>query len=577
MRSLEPRRLAITAALTVTNLYAGAAQATFHFMQIEQVIGAVDGDPTAQAIQLRMRSPGQEQISKARLRAWDADGLNPIELIDYDADVPNEGLGVRILAVTEQFLDYTDPSVTPDFILSEPIPEAYLAAGSITFENDEGTLIVWRFSWGGDAYEGTHSGAETNDDDGDFGPALAEFLLGHGLRGIWFTGDSEAVSSTNAADYMVTDDPAVVVNNAGASFTVTQFNCADDPDDDRLCAGEDNCPTVSNVDQIDTDGDGASDACDACPLNVGKVLPGVCGCNSSDVDTDGDGVADCVDNCLLTTNADQLDSDGDGAGDACDACPDDPAKSDPGNCPCGEPELDSDGDGVADCADNCPADANGTQRDSDADGVGDACDDCPNDPGKTEPELCGCGAVDADGDEDDVADCVDNCPGVDNPDQSDVDMDGAGDACDACPSDANKLEAGACGCGVADDDSDGDGIADCVDNCPEVANAAQGDEDSDGIGDACDERPEVPDSEPGGDGPCEPGDPDCEEDPENPDGMGPNDDDDGDGNANGGGAPPGRTFCGFGMVTPIALTLAACAARLIPRTASSPRRRTPTR
>lgn len=36
-------------------------------------------------------------------------------------------------------------------------------------------------------------------------------------------------------------------------------------------------------------------------------------------DTDGDGIEDSQDNCLETPNASQLDSDGDGCGNACDA------------------------------------------------------------------------------------------------------------------------------------------------------------------------------------------------------------------------------------------------------------------
>jgi len=63
----------------------------------------------------------------------------------------------------------------------------------------------------------------------------------------------------------------------------------------------DNCPTISNVDQQDSDGDGQGDACD--------------------LDDDNDGVFDLVDNCFLTPNTDQLDSDGDLYGDACDNCP----------------------------------------------------------------------------------------------------------------------------------------------------------------------------------------------------------------------------------------------------------------
>jgi hypothetical protein len=77
-----------------------------------------------------------------------------------------------------------------------------------------------------------------------------------------------------------------------------------------------------------------------------------------------------------------------------DACPDDPAKTEPGICGCSVADTDSDGDGIADCVDVCPSDPT---NDADGDGV--------------------CGGVD-------------NCPNVANPGQQDADHDGLGDACD---------------------------------------------------------------------------------------------------------------------------------------------------
>jgi hypothetical protein len=71
-----------------------------------------------------------------------------------------------------------------------------------------------------------------------------------------------------------------------------------------------------------------------------------------------------------------------------------------------------------------------------------------------------------DGDRDFVSDETDNCPSAANPDQADLDGDGAGDACDV--------------------DDDGDSYADTGDNCPRLSNPEQLDMDRDAIGDLCD-------------------------------------------------------------------------------------------
>jgi hypothetical protein len=216
---------------------ASGAHATFHLMQIEQVIGGVGGDATAQAIQLRTRAASQCFLNPARLRVRDAAGNNPVLLFDFStvcaggpvACVPNCGAGARILLATANFAGATNPSITPNFTLAAPIPESYLAAGSLTFESSTGT-VYWRLSWGGDAYTGPNGGASDNDDSlpGDFGPPWPGPLPSEGVSALLFPGPASAESSTNADDYELTAGAAVFTNNAGQSGTVRLPPCPAD-------------------------------------------------------------------------------------------------------------------------------------------------------------------------------------------------------------------------------------------------------------------------------------------------------------------------------------------------------------
>jgi hypothetical protein len=226
---------------------------------------------------------------------------------------------------------------------------------------------------------------------------------------------------------------------------------ASDIDEDGVEDSEDNCPLVVNPGQQESLIVGYGEAC------IVDFMPSPCCGPECALDSDGDSVPDGSDACPTVANEveDNTDSDMDGVGDACD------------------PSDDFDGDGVPDIEDNCPRVPNPDQANSDesdgmSDAFGDACDVCDY-PDILSPcaELC---CYDADGDG--VAggfgapsSCgapspsADNCPFESNPDQSDGDADGVGDACDNCPNDANPQQW----------DVDGDGVGDVCSGRPGAA------------------------------------------------------------------------------------------------------------
>ncbi len=214
------------------------ASASFHVMQIEQVIGGVNGDTTAQAIQLRLRSGGQNQLQFASLRTVDAAGANEVLLDNMGTSVTDGTLGSRVLITTPNFANYTDIPLVSDFTMV-PIPVSYLAAGQLTFENSSGSVTYWSLSWGGSGFTGStlaNSGI-TNDDDGDYGPPVDGALPSNSLSALLFQGIASAKSKKNVDDYVLTSGAATFINNAGTEFTLVA-----DPADfngDNVVDGED--------------------------------------------------------------------------------------------------------------------------------------------------------------------------------------------------------------------------------------------------------------------------------------------------------------------------------------------------
>jgi len=318
-----------------------------------------------------------------------------------------------------------------------------------------------------------------------------------------------------------------------------------DFDADGVADDSDNCPTQANSDQQDTDADGSGDVCDWDDDSDGwgDWTEKVAGSDPLDsASTPENATVDAGSEYMITTCSDEADNDLDGLVDG----------EDPG---CGS---DQDWDYIPDVEDNCPSVGNSDQADFDEDGVGDSCDDSdgdgisdgdellfgsnPSEPDST-PEnqqfdATACtdgqdndldGLADADDptcgpdpDSDYVPDTQDNCPEDWNPEQTDSDGDGVGDACEDSDrdgisdvieltygsdrSDSNStpehydFDTATCTDG-ADNDLDGatdlddpgcradydrDTVPNLTDNCPWDPNPDQQDTDADGSGDACD-------------------------------------------------------------------------------------------
>jgi len=298
--------------------------------------------------------------------------------------------------------------------------------------------------------DGIGNNADTDDDGDDVLDTADAFPL-DATESV----DTDGDGTGNNAD---TDDDGDGIEDTGEVAAGTDSLLADtdaDSTNDKL----DNCPLIANEDQLDTDEDGAGNACDADDDGDGVEddVDAFALDKDESVDTDGDGIGN---------NAD-TDDDGDGVADTSDAFPLDATETvDTDSDGTGNnADLDDDGDGVPDTADGYALISLGALLDNDSDGFPNDCDeDC----------LASGMTADSDDDNDGVEDTSDAFP-LDATETADSDADGVGDNSDAFPDDATEAV-----------DSDNDSVGDNSDNCPSLSNTAQLNTDGDAEGDACD-------------------------------------------------------------------------------------------
>jgi len=314
----------------------------------------------------------------------------------------------------------------------------------------------------------------------------------------------------------ITKGTTTVTTSGGWDVYVWAFDSTmkQDSDSDGVPDFEDNCPTVANPGQGNTDFDENGDACDSDDDNDGITdnSPDLCArggqynwtstqdfndpANSSDWDRDG---------CRDSIEDDDIDNDG--IRNSNDDCPrtsynpprptwvsDSSTDIDADGCRDIDEDSDDDGDGFSDGSDDCSSiPGNSTLGevgclDSDGDGWADSWDDCPHEVGNsTENNKIACLDTDGDGwaDVDDAF--------ISEPTQwADSDSDTYGDHPDglnpdACPNSAGTSTLDRNGC----IDSDGDGYSnpDALWSAEDGADAFQDDVtqwsdfDGDGFGD----------------------------------------------------------------------------------------------
>lgn len=112
---------------------------------------------------------------------------------------------------------------------------------------------------------------------------------------VYFGADRYVRASSKETPDLVSDEGVIVMR--GTAPILNPLYAPADSDNDAIPDVTDNCVSITNADQADTDRNGRGDACE---------------------DYDRDGLVAANDNCPDITNREQQDTDADGKGDVCD-------------------------------------------------------------------------------------------------------------------------------------------------------------------------------------------------------------------------------------------------------------------
>lgn len=176
---------------------------------------------------------------------------------------------------------------------------------------------------------GTAANAQDTDKDGILDYQEVKVL---GTSAVHSDTDNDGLSDYQEAEVYQTD--ALSVDSDGDGFSDGEEVAAGfdpksneshpphaDQDNDGIADKDDNCPSIANAAQLNTDNDALGNACDDDDDNDGiedylDNAPLIA--NPNQEDTDGDTIGDVSDNCPLAHNLEQKDNDKDTLGDLCD-------------------------------------------------------------------------------------------------------------------------------------------------------------------------------------------------------------------------------------------------------------------